>query len=278
MADRKTSMRRVIALLLGLVASPLMALEITGEPLQGALLVGRIEPGARVTIDGNRVRVSPDGIFLLGIGRDDTAPIVVAVSRGDGTAEQRTIVPVRREYAIQRIDGLPPGKVSPRSDKDLARIRSDAAAVRAARKADDPRTDFLDGYEWPVIGPISGVYGSQRVLNGKPRRPHYGIDIAAPTGTPVSAPTGGVVTLAEPDLFFSGGTIILDHGHGLSSSFLHLSEVTVKPGQRVEQGQRIGSVGATGRVTGAHLDWRMNLGHKRLDPGLLMGPMPDTAE
>ena len=260
------------------MSAVIMALELTGEPQQGALLIGHVAADDVVSVDGSRVLVSPEGVFLVGIGRDDRAPVVVSVRHPDGSREQRSIVPEARKYAIQRIDGLPPGKVSPRSTKDLARIRSDAIAVRAARNTNDARTDFMAGFEWPLLGPISGVYGSQRILNGKPRRPHFGIDIAAPVGTPVKAPAGGIVTLANPDLFFSGGTIIVDHGQGLSSSFLHLSKVSVSPGQRIEQGDIIGEVGATGRVTGPHLDWRMNLGAKRLDPGLLMGPMPATAQ
>ena len=179
-----------------------------------------------------------------------------------------------REYRIQRIDGLPPGKVTPRSKEDLARIRREVAMVKRARLTDDARTDFLGGFRWPIKGPISGVYGSQRILNGEPRQPHYGVDIAVPTGTKALAPAAGVVTLAHPDMFFSGGTLIVDHGHGLSSAFLHLSRILVKKGQRVAQGQPIAEVGATGRVTGPHLDWRINLFGRRIDPELLVGPMP----
>ena len=134
--------------------------------------------------------------------------------------------------------------------------------------------DALAGFQWPAIGPISGVYGSQRIYNGTPRSPHYGVDVAVPTGTPVLAPSSGVVTLAEPDLFYSGGTIILDHGFRLSSSFLHLSKVHVAVGQEVKQGELIGEVGATGRATGPHLDWRMSWRNQRIDPQLLAPPMP----
>ena len=255
--------------------SQAMAIEVRGEPQQGALLFAQTQQGAQVTVDGQAVRVTPDGVFLIGIGRDDSDPIVLEAWLIDGRREQLTIVPLQREYAIQRIDGLPAGKVSPRSEKVLARIRRDRQAVKQARRRDDARLDFLEPFEWPVVGPVSGVYGSQRILNGKPKWPHFGIDIAVATGTPVKAPASGLVTLADADLFYSGGTVILDHGHGLSSSFLHLSEVNVTAGQHIAQGEVIGAVGATGRVTGPHLDWRMNLGNgKRLDPGLLMGPMP----
>ena len=178
-----------------------------------------------------------------------------------------------REYRIQRIDGLPPRKVTP-DEKDYERIRKDIAAAKRARRRDDPREDFLSGWIWPVTGPISGVYGSQRILNGQPRRPHYGVDIAVPVGTEIRAPADGVVTLAHPGMFYSGVTVIIDHGHNLTSSFLHLNRALVEEGDRVKRGDVIAEVGKTGRVTGAHLDWRMNLRKARIDPQLLVGPMP----
>ncbi len=269
-------MRPVAAALAWLVPALALAapLELDGEVVQGGLVRGKTAPGAVVRVDGAPVRVSPDGLFLLGFGRDETAPREIAVELPDGGRLARTLNPAPRSYDIQRIDGLPPQKVTPPTEA-LPRIRAEAALVRAARAQDDPRTDFADGFAWPVTGRISGVYGSQRILNGEPRRPHFGIDIAAPAGTPVRAPAAGVVTLAHDDMYFSGGTLILDHGHGLSSSFLHLQDVLVRPGDRVARGQIIATVGATGRVTGAHLDWRINLFDRRLDPGLLVGPMPD---
>lgn len=251
-------------------------LSLDGASVQGGLLVGRVTPGASVYLDGNSVRVSKEGVFLVGFHRDAPQRSELVVEYPDGTREQRSVSVDRREYHIQRIDGLPPSKVTP-SKKHLERIRREAAMARKARKRDDPRTDFLTGFIWPAKGPISGVYGSQRILNGQPRRPHFGVDIAVPSGTPVKAPADGLVTLAHPDMFFSGGTLILDHGHGLSSSFLHLSRILVEEGQRVRQGDIIAQVGATGRVSGAHLDWRMNLFEKRLDPELVTDPMP-TAE
>ena len=223
------------------------------------------------------MRLSDNGVFLTGFHRDAPPQSELLVKYPDGSQETRSLQVERRRYRIQRIDGLPPRKVTP-TKEDQKRIRREVAMARKARQADDPRTDFLTGFIWPAEGPISGVYGSQRILNGEPRRPHYGIDIAAPVGTPVKAPADGVVTLTHPDMFFSGGTLILDHGHGLSSSFLHLSRILVKEGQRVRQGDVIAEVGATGRVTGAHLDWRMNLFEKRLDPGLLVQPMPPASQ
>ena len=271
----------VLLLTLGalLASGPLPAAEtglrLDGPRTQGALLRGRVAPGSTVEFEGSSVRVSQDGWFLIGFGRDAPPEATLEVSYPDGRRERQILAVKPREYDIQRIDGLPERKVTPRSEEDLARIAADVALVKEARRTDDARTDFLDGFEWPLEGRITGVYGSQRILNGEPRRPHFGIDIAAPTGTKVLAPAGGVVTLAHPDMFFSGGTLIVDHGHGLSSAFLHLSRILVERGDRVSQGQPIAEVGSSGRSTGAHLDWRINLFSRRLDPALLAGPMAE---
>ena len=247
---------------------------LDGPRVQGGLLRGRVPPGSTVEYEGGAVRVSPDGWFLVGFGRDAPPEAELVVVRPDGRRERQMLKVERRRYDIQRIDGLPPSKVTP-SEEALARIREEVRIVRQARTIDAPRTDFLSGFQWPVKGRISGVYGSQRVLNGEPRRPHFGIDIAASAGTKVVAPTDGVVTLVHPDMYFSGGTMIVDHGHGLSSAFLHLSRILVEKGERVAQGQVIAEVGSTGRSTGPHLDWRINLFGRRLDPSLLVGPMPE---
>ncbi len=246
---------------------------LEGQRVQGGLLRGRVAPGSTVKFEGEPVRVSRDGWFLIGFGRDAPPKAVLSVVFPDGRRQRYGLAVKPRKYRIQRIDGLPPRKVTP-NEEDLKRIRKEVALVKRARKVDDPRTDFLGGFRWPVKGRISGVYGSQRILNGEPRRPHYGIDIAAPRGTRVVAPAAGVVTLVHRDMYFSGGTMIVDHGHGLSSAFLHLSRILVKKGQRVKQGQAIATVGSTGRSTGPHLDWRINLFGRRLDAALLVGPMP----
>jgi murein DD-endopeptidase MepM/ murein hydrolase activator NlpD len=258
-----------------LVPDQVMAgqLALRGSLMQGGLLIGRVTPGSTITVEGEPIRVSYDGHFLVGFHRDAPALTTIRATYPDGGMERRTLEVAQRSYRVQRIDGLPSRKVTPDS-ADLERIRAEAALVRKARKHDAARTDFLTGFEWPVRGPITGVYGSRRILNGQPRQPHYGIDIAAPAGSPVRAPADGVVMLAHPDMFFSGATLVVDHGHGLSSSFLHLSEILVTDGESVSRGQAIARVGATGRVTGAHLDWRINLFEKRLDPQLLAGPMP----
>jgi murein DD-endopeptidase MepM/ murein hydrolase activator NlpD len=249
---------------------------LSGQAVQGGMMVGSTSPGSRVYQDGQAVRVSAQGDFLLGFTRDSPAESMLSVTLPSGKIIKRSLKVATREYQIQRIDGLPKAKVTPRKPEDLARIRRDIAEAKKARARDDDRQDFLAGFEWPVQGPISGVYGSQRILNGEPRRPHFGVDIAVPVGTPVRAPAPGIVTLAVPDMFFSGGTLIIDHGHRLSSSFLHLSKLHVDVGDRVEQGDLVAEVGATGRVTGAHLDWRMNLRDRRIDPQLLVPAMPEA--
>lgn len=252
-------------------------LELQGQPVQGGLMQGRTDPGTEVTFDGRPVRISKDGVFLIGFGRDAPAQAKLVVTFTDGSREWRELKVGQRKYKIQRIDGLPPRKISP-SEEDLARIHRESASIKEARTKDDARTDFLKGFIWPAKGRISGVYGSQRILNGEPRRPHYGLDIAAPVETPVVAPASGIVTLTHPDMFYSGGTLILDHGHGLSSTFIHLHRILVKEGQYVRQGDVIAEIGATGRVTGPHLDWRINLFKRRLDPQLILKAMPASAK
>ena len=252
----------------------LPAFSLSGQLVQGGMAIGQVEPGTGVVFGGRSVRVSPEGVFVLGFSRDAQKNAVVELHHPGGSVEKRPIVIEQREYRIQRIDGLPPSKVTPTSKKDLARIRKDIALVKAVRKKDAPRTDFNQTFIWPVIGRISGVYGSQRILNGKPKRPHYGVDIAAPTGTPVKAPADGVVTMVHNDMFYSGGTLIVDHGHGISTVYMHLSKIRVAEDQRVRQGEIIAEVGATGRVTGPHLHWGMNWFATRLDPALLVPPMP----
>ncbi|MEC9347140.1 MAG: M23 family metallopeptidase [Pseudomonadota bacterium] len=179
----------------------------------------------------------------------------------------------QRTWLEQRIEGLPQRMVTP-PDEVVERIRRENAAIAGVRALDTPGALFAQGWQWPAIGPVSGVYGSRRILNGQPRQPHFGIDVAVPTGTPVIAPTDAVVRMAEPDLYFTGGTVMLDHGHGVTSVYSHLSRIDVTVGQTVKAGEPIGAVGATGRATGAHLDWRINWFGERLDPALFVGPMP----
>ncbi len=275
-------MRPLIALLLlalALAGSSARAAELglEGDFLQGGLVFGQAAPGAEVTLDGRRVRVSRVGRFIFGFGRDAPPNAVLEVAWPDGKVEMRHLVVAERDYKIQRIDGLPPKMVTP-PEAVLARIRAENGRIAAARAVDLAEPLFESGFAWPVVGPISGVFGSRRVLNGEPKRPHFGVDIAAPAGTPVAAPADGVVAIAEDDMYYTGGTVLIDHGHGLTSVYSHLEEVWVKAGARLRQGDAIGSVGATGRVTGAHLDWRINWFDQRLDPALLVPPMPMPAQ
>lgn len=272
-------MKRIITgVIITLFCLPVSATALTleGKCMQGGMVIGKVDPSEKVYYRGKPVRVSPEGLFVIGFSRDADPATVIEVHHLSGGVEKHPLAIEKRTYRIQRINGLPPRKVTP-SPADLARIQKERSLVKAVRKKDRPGTDFAQTFIWPVTGRISGVYGSQRILNGKPRAPHYGIDIAAPTGTPIKAPADGVVSLAHKDMFYSGGTLIVDHGHGLSTSYLHLHKILVKEGQQVRQGEVIARVGATGRVTGPHLHWGMNWFDTRLDPSLLVPPMPKPA-
>ncbi len=248
------------------------SLKLVGNLVQGGLVFGKVKPGSKVELDGRRVRVSNEGDFIIGFGRDHPQNADLIIHTTNATKSVYKLKIKSREYDIQRIDGLPNNKVNP--DKEaLERIQKESTDIANARNKDDDRQDYISGFIWPVKGPITGVYGSQRILNGYAKQPHYGIDIATATGTPVLAPAAGKVTYANNDMYFSGGTLVVDHGHNLTSSFLHLDKILVKVDEYVKQGQTIALVGDTGRVTGAHLDWRMNWHEQRIDPGLIMGDM-----
>jgi murein DD-endopeptidase MepM/ murein hydrolase activator NlpD len=266
---------KLVAAVLSLVFASLgaQAIELEGTLVQGGLVIGRVTPGSSVTLDGAAVHVDPQrGLFVIGFGRDHAPHAELGVATPDGKRETVPLVVARREWDVERIDGLPPRMVTP-GPQELERIRRDAALIRQARARLRPETAFLDGFAWPVRGRISGRYGNQRILNGEPRQPHLGLDIAAPVGTPVAASAAGMVTLAERDMFYTGGTIVIDHGFGLTTIYSHLAEVGAEPGTRVARGDVIGTVGASGRASGAHLDWRLNWFQERLDPELVVGPM-----
>ncbi len=268
-------------LLFSFVSNADERLSLSGKSMEGGLLYGKTRADAEVYYQDKRIQVSPQGDFIIGFHRDEGKSASLKVKLKDGTQLSRNITIKQRDYKIERINGLPKSKVAaPRSPELIKRINDEIQLAKKARARSDERLDYLTDFIWPVQGRISGVYGSQRILNGKARRPHYGVDIAQPTGTKVVAPAAGIITMAHKDMFYSGGTLILDHGHGLSSSFLHLSKILVQEGDVVKQGDVIAEVGATGRVTGAHLDWRMNWLDKRIDPQLLVPDMPKlgTAE
>lgn len=261
-----------LLLLAQFAVSTLFAFELEGDPVQGGLMFGTVQPGTRVMLDETEVAVSRDGQFVIGFGRDETGTRVLKLLVPDGSETIRELAVSGRDYKIERVDGLPQQTVTPPPEA-AERIRAEGVMVVNARARRNEQPYYINGFDWPALGRISGEYGSQRILNGKPGRPHYGLDVAAPTGTLVRAPADGIITLTHPDMYFSGGTIILDHGQGLSSTFLHLSEILVEAGTTVNKGDAIGRIGATGRASGPHLDWRMNWLNRRVDPRQLVSEM-----
>jgi hypothetical protein len=261
-------MRKIAIALLSVLSVATASAAVPDLPAsvsQGGLVIAHAPPGARVTVAGKPVHVGDDGLFVFGAGRDEKGPLVVLVG---GTRHPIDVTP--RDWPIERVEGVPPATVNPPPDI-AARIEREQAEVVAARNRDDAREDFAHGFIWPVKGRISGRFGNQRIYNGDPKAPHSGMDIAVPEGTPVKAPADGVITFANPDLYLTGGTVLLDHGFGLSSNFLHLSRIDVTVGEHVRQGQVIGAAGKTGRATGPHVHWGFNWFGTRLDPLLLPG-------
>jgi biotin carboxyl carrier protein len=236
---------------------------------QGALVFGKVPAGSRVTYGDRALRSTGYGTVVFGVGRDASGPLQVEVVRPDGSRTRARILVDPRDWPMERVDGVPPKTVEP-PPAIAERIRREQARVTAARNRDDDRADFAQRFIRPVEGRISGRFGSGRIYNGKPGAGHSGMDIAAPGGTAVKAPAGGIVTFADPGLYLTGGTVVIDHGHGVSSNFLHLSRIDVAEGDRVEQGQVFAAVGATGRATGPHLHWGMNWFDVRVDPLLVL--------
>lgn len=237
---------------------------------QGALVIARVPPRSDVEYDGRKLVVAPDGSVAFGVGRDEQGPLKISVRPPHHATTAITIKVDPRDWPVEIVNGVPQETIEPPPDV-IARIKRDAVRVAAARANDDTRTDFEETFIWPVVGRISGRFGNQRIYNGKPGAPHSGMDIAVPQGTPVRAPASGVITFADPDLYLTGGTVLIDHGHGVNSNFLHLSRIDVKVGDHVKRGQVIGAVGKTGRATGPHLHWGLTWFTVRLDPLLLPG-------
>ena len=247
---------------------------VTGALTQGSLALGSAPPGSLVALDGRPLRVTADGRFAFGFGPDQTKASLVTVRYPDGGGDSRSFTPSPRQYEVQRVNGLPQKTVTPPPEVE-ARIAHEAETIYLARLDDTPGTDFLSGFDWPAPGIESGVFGSQRIDNGVPMAPHYGVDMAAPVGTPIRAPADGVVRICD-DYYLDGGFTLIDHGQGVSTSYLHQSKRLVKPGDMVKRGQTIGLIGATGRATGPHLHWAMNWFEVRLDPSLsTRKPKPD---
>jgi hypothetical protein len=273
--------RLVIGASLSFAVSPVWAqaekpvrFSVTGALAQGSLAMGSAPPGSLVALDGRPLRVAADGRFVFGFGPDQTKASLVTVRYPDGGGDSRSFTPTVRQYEIQHVNGLPQKTVTPPPEV-LARIAHEAETIYLARLTDSSGADFLSGLDWPAPGIESGVFGSQRIDNGIPVSPHYGVDMAAPTGTPIRAPADGVVAISD-DYYLDGGFTLIDHGQGVSTSYLHQSKRLVKAGEVVKRGQRIGLIGATGRATGPHLHWAMNWFQLRLDPSLsTRKPKPD---
>jgi len=258
-------MRILIGIVLLLITTSSFATTFEGKFIQGSFILGKTEPGSEVFIDKKKVKVTPDGYFAFGLGRDRKNDVVI-------TIDKKKIVKkvFKRKYNIQRIDGLEEKKVTP-PEEVYERIKRENKWIGEVRAIESNLTFFTKKFIIPVENAIiSGVYGSQRILNGKPKWPHYGLDFAADEGTKIKAMLDGTVTLAEPDLFYTGGTLIFDHGHGISTLYMHMEKILVKKDQKVKQGDIIGTVGSTGRATGAHLDVRLNWFQTRLDPATVL--------
>ena len=246
------------------LAFPVHAIEFQGKFLQGYLILGKTNPGAKILVGKKQVKVSKDGFFVFGIDRDQKFDLVFTKI----FEEKKTIITkkvLKRKYNIQRIDGLAENKVTP-PESVYKRIKKENNAIGEARAINSDLQFFKEKFIMPVEGIISGVYGSQRILNGKPRWPHYGIDIAAKMGTMIKSSGSGIITMAEDELYYTGGTVIMDHGHGISTIYSHLENVLVSVGDQINKGDIIGTVGSTGRSTGPHLDFRVNWFQTRLDP------------
>ena len=262
---------KIIKILILLIFLPTktFAIEFEGNFKQGSFILGKAKPGDRVTIDNRDVKVSNDGYFVFGLGRDRKNNVMIKVlSEGKLQTYEKKVF--KRKYKIQRIDGLPEKKVTPPKEV-YERIKKENKLIGDARSIESDLPFFKKKFLNPLDKTIvTGVYGSQRILNGKPKWPHYGIDFAAKEGTKIKAMLDGVATMVEPDLFYTGGTLIFDHGHGISTLYMHMKDIYVKNGQKVKQGDVIGTVGSTGRSTGPHLDIRLNWFDVRLDPATVL--------
>ena len=257
-------MKKILLILAILFPFNASAIEFIGNFSQGNFILGKTEPNSKIIVNKTEVRVSNDGYFVFGIDRDRKYDLVIT-KISNGKKEKIIKKILKRKYKIQRIDGLPENKVTP-PESVYKRIKTENNKIGEARAINSELNFFKDKFIMPVDGIITGVYGSQRILNGKPKWPHYGIDIAAKQGTQIISSATGVVTMAEDDLYYTGGTIIMDHGHGISTIYSHLENVLVSVGDKINQGDVIGTVGSTGRSTGPHLDFRINWFQTRLDP------------
>ena len=255
---------RFVLILIIFITTHVNAIEFRGKFIQGHFILGKTDPKAKIIVGKKKIKVSNDGYFVFGIDRDRKFDLVFTKILNEKKSKIIKKI-LKRQYNIQRIDGLAENKVTP-PESVYKRIKKENNAIGEARAINSNLQFFKEKFIMPVDGIISGVYGSQRILNGKPRWPHYGIDIAAKQGTIIKSSGAGIVTMAEDDLYYTGGTIIMDHGHGISTIYSHLENVLVSVGDQINQSDIIGTVGSTGRSTGPHLDFRINWFQTRLDP------------
>ena len=262
-------MRIFLVLIFLFITTSSFAATFEGKFIQGSFILGKTEPGSQVFIDKKKVKVTSEGFFVFGLSRDRKYDVVITVNK-DGNKQKIVKKVQKRKYNIQKIEGLEEKKVTP-PEEVYERIKRENKWIGEARAINSDLTFFTKKFIIPVENAIiTGVYGSQRILNGKPKWPHYGLDFAANEGTKIKAMLDGTATLVEPDLFYTGGTLIFDHGHGISTLYMHMEKILVKKGQKVKQGDIVGTVGSTGRATGAHLDVRLNWFQTRLDPATVL--------
>jgi murein DD-endopeptidase MepM/ murein hydrolase activator NlpD len=265
---------------LALTAAPAFAADdirfaLAGAMEQGSLVLGSAPPGSLAALDGRPLAVTPDGHFVFGFDYAQTKPALVTVRYPEGGGDSRSFKPAARQYEIQRVNGLPQATVTPPPEV-RARIAREAENIYLARLAQSPGTDFLSGFDWPAPGILSGTFGSQRIDNGVKMEPHFGVDMAAPVGTPIHAPAAGTILISD-DYYLDGGFTLMDHGQGVTTCYLHQSQRMVKAGEGVKRGQLIGLIGQTGRATGPHLHWAMNWFQVKLDPSRsTKKPKPDS--
>ena len=246
-----------------------IVIKLKGNFTQGGLVKGKVSSNRLVKFENRNVLINSNGDFVIGFGRDYEEIASLEVKDSNKKWIKKVFSIKKRVYDTQSINGLEKKMVTP-PESFYKRIRKENKSIKLVRNLNTEIDYVFQDFIIPLDGIISGVFGSQRILNGKPRRPHYGIDIAAPKGSSVKAPTDSIVRMVEKDLYYTGGTLMLDHGHGVTSVYSHLSMINVKVGDKVLKGQKVAEVGSTGRSTGPHLDWRVNWFNQRLDPALLI--------
>ncbi len=271
---------RALVLSIGafLCATPVLAdsIPLTGRIEQGGIVFGSVERGAKVSLDGRALALSDTGRFVFGLDRDAKPVVTLLIRYADGTETSDVLAVAKRDWLIERVDGLPQNTVTP-DPETVKRIRAEGGMIVAARNRTEPLPFYETGFLLPAEGRISGVFGSQRILNGQPRSPHSGLDIAGPTGTPIRATADGVVSMVHDGMILTGKTVMIDHGFGLDSVYIHMSEIAVKDGQSVRQGDVIGAIGMTGRTNGPHLHFGISWYDAKLDPQTVLAALPVSA-